>query len=85
MAFFEASDELEIRETWLPVLKAQIPTTLEAHTLPGTHMSCVTEQVAALEQRLSYSLRRVQKTQQRHDETHKKTVTGEGAHALHNN
>jgi amino acid adenylation domain-containing protein len=85
VAFFGASDEPEIRETWLPVLEAQIPTTLEAHTLPGTHMSCVTEQVAALEQRLSYSLRRVQKTQQRHDETHKKTVIGEGAHALHNN
>jgi hypothetical protein len=81
VAFFWASDELEIRETWLPVLEGKTPATIEEHTLPGTHMDSVTEQIAALAQRLSQSL----KTQQLQDETHEKATTDEVALALHSN
>jgi amino acid adenylation domain-containing protein len=81
VAFFWASDELEIRETWLPVLEGKTPATIEEHTLPGTHMDSVTEQIAALAQRLSQSL----KTQQLQDETHEKAATDEAALALHSN
>jgi thioesterase domain-containing protein len=48
ITFYWASEERFIEKTWLPITAAKDSQDLESHTLPGTHMSCITEHVQDL-------------------------------------
>jgi hypothetical protein len=57
---FWASEEPFIEKTWLPVTEAKDSQDIENHVVPGTHMSCVTEHIQVLAERLNTCVRQAQ-------------------------
>lgn len=62
--FVWASGEPAIQRAWQAVTSYKDPHTLKEYHLPGSHMSCVTEQIADLAKIIDLRLRQTQKTQQ---------------------
>jgi surfactin family lipopeptide synthetase A len=60
ITFYWASEEPFIEKTWRPVTEAQDSQGIENHFVPGTHMSCVTEHIQVLAERLNTCVRQVQ-------------------------
>jgi thioesterase domain-containing protein/acyl carrier protein len=60
ITFYWASEEPFIEKTWLPVTETKDSQDIENHFVPGTHMSCVTEHIQVLAERLNTSVRQVQ-------------------------
>jgi amino acid adenylation domain-containing protein len=59
ITFYWASEEPFIRESWLSILQTKNANDIEEHTVPGTHMSCVTDHVQPFTQILSTCLLQV--------------------------
>jgi hypothetical protein len=59
ITFYWASEEPFIRESWLSILQTKNANDIEEHTVPGTHMSCVTDHIQPFTQTLSTCLLQV--------------------------
>jgi amino acid adenylation domain-containing protein len=57
---FWAREEPFIENAWRPLMDAKDSEDVESHVIPGTHMSCVTEHIQVLAERLNICVRQVQ-------------------------
>jgi acyl carrier protein len=60
ITFFWARDEPEISRTWLPITLRKQPAEIEEYVVGGTHMSCVTDHIQELAERLGECLMRAE-------------------------
>jgi hypothetical protein len=56
ITFLWARDELFIKDEWREIVEAKDKDTIENYFVPGTHMSCVTEHIQDVAERLRLCL-----------------------------